>query len=63
MKVVDTYVLPWLKQYDYKINNIAKEVVLGMWGNGEERKQRLTKAGYDYKYVQSQVNMYLKEKE
>lgn len=31
-----------------------------MWGNGEERKQRLTKAGYDYKYVQSQVNMYLK---
>lgn len=60
MKVVDTYVLPWLKQYDYKMNNIVKEVVLGMWGNGEERKQRLTKAGYDYKYVQSQVNMYLK---
>lgn len=63
MKVVDNYVLPWLKQYDYKMNNIVKEVVLGMWGNGEERKQRLTKAGYDYKYVQSQVNMYLKEKE
>lgn len=60
MKVVDNYVLPWLKQYDYKMNNIVKEVVLGMWGNGEERKQRLTKAGYDYKYVQSQVNMYLK---
>lgn len=62
MKVVDSYVLPWFKQYDYKINNIVKEVVLGMWGNGEERKQRLTKAGYDYKYVQSQVNMYLKSK-
>lgn len=61
MKVVDTYVLTWLKQYDYKMNNIVKEVVLGMWGNGEERKQRLTKAGYDYKYVQSQVNLYLKE--
>lgn len=61
MKVVDTYVLPWLKQYDYKMNNIVKEVVLGMWGNGEERKYRLTKAGYDYKYVQSQVNKYLKE--
>jgi flagellum-specific peptidoglycan hydrolase FlgJ len=60
MKVVDSCVLPWLKQYDYKMNNIVKEVVLGMWGNGEERKQRLTKAGYDYKYVQSQVNMYLK---
>jgi flagellum-specific peptidoglycan hydrolase FlgJ len=60
MKVVDNYVLPWFKQYDYKMNNIVKEVVLGMWGNGEERKQRLTKAGYDYKYVQSQVNMYLK---
>lgn len=63
MKVVDSYVLPWFKQYDYKMNNIVKEVVLGMWGNGEERKQRLTKAGYDYKYVQSQVNMYLKEME
>ena len=63
MKVVDSYVLPWLKQYDYKMNNIVKEVVLGIWGNGEERKQRLTKAGYDYKYVQSQVNMYLKERE
>lgn len=44
------------------LNNIVKEVVLGMWGNGEERKQRLTKAGYDYKYVQSQVNTYLKSK-
>lgn len=24
MKVVDTYVLPWLKQYNYKMNNIVK---------------------------------------
>lgn len=35
---------------------IAKEVLAGKWGNGAERKNRLTKAGYDYKTVQSIVN-------
>ena len=28
----------------------------GAWGNGEERKQRLTAAGYDYSAVQAKVN-------
>ena len=27
---------------------IADEVIAGKWGNGEERKQRLTAAGYNY---------------
>jgi hypothetical protein len=27
-----------------------------LWGNGEERKKRLTLAGYDYNEVQKQVN-------
>ena len=35
---------------------LAKEVIQGKWGNGEERKNRLTAAGYDYKAVQTEVN-------
>lgn len=35
---------------------IAKEVIRGDWGNGAERKQRLTVAGYDYASVQKRVN-------
>ena len=35
---------------------IAKEVVDGKWGNGDDRKNRLTKAGYDYNAIQSLVN-------
>jgi GH25 family lysozyme M1 (1,4-beta-N-acetylmuramidase) len=36
--------------------DIAKEVIKGLWGNGEERKKRLTKAGYNYADVQNIVN-------
>ena len=39
---------------------IAKEVVAGKWGNGNARKTALTKAGYDYKVIQSLVNKLLK---
>lgn len=35
---------------------IAIEVINGLWGNGDERKKRLTEAGYDYNAVQSIVN-------
>lgn len=35
---------------------IAKEVIEGKWGNGEERKASLTKAGYNYTEIQSLVN-------
>lgn len=38
------------------INEIAKEVIAGKWGNGEDRKTKLTKAGYDYNAVQKRVN-------
>lgn len=45
-----------------KKNNeeIAKEVVAGKWGNGNARKTALTKAGYDYKTIQSLVNKLIK---
>lgn len=35
---------------------IAKEVWQGLWGNGEERKNRLTNAGYDYTEIQKIVD-------
>lgn len=42
------------------IDEIAKEVINGKWGNGSQRKERLTGAGYDYKEVQAKVNEMLK---
>lgn len=42
---------------------IAKEVIQGLWGNGAVRKNKLKKAGYDYDTVQALVNSMLpKEK-
>lgn len=41
------------------IDTIAQEVINGMWGNGEDRKNRLQNAGYDYNAVQSKVNQIL----
>lgn len=38
------------------IDEIAEEVLLGKWGNGKERKDRLTNAGYSYDEVQKRVN-------
>lgn len=38
------------------VDVIAREVIQGRWGNGQERKDRLTKAGYDYSAVQKRVN-------
>lgn len=37
-------------------NDIAKEVIKGLWGNGEERKKKLKKAGYDPVQIQKLVN-------
>lgn len=38
------------------VTTVAKEVLAGVWGNGDERKNRLTAAGYDYAAVQAEVN-------
>ncbi len=37
-------------------DQIADEVIAGQWGNGTDRKKRLTDAGYDYDAVQKVVN-------
>lgn len=41
------------------IDELANEVIAGKWGNGEERKARLTQAGYNYQEVQNRVNQIL----
>lgn len=41
------------------VDEIAREVIDGKWGNGADRKNRLTAAGYDYAAVQSRVNKLL----
>lgn len=40
--------------------DIVQEVIDGAWGNGAERKRRLTQAGYDYRVVQDAVNKRLR---
>ena len=42
------------------VDEIAREVNQGKWGNGSERKNRLINAGYDYNEVQEKVNKLLK---
>lgn len=42
------------------VNTLAKEILAGKWGNGPDRKARLTKAGYDYAKVQAAVNKLVK---
>ena len=38
------------------VEELAKEVIDGLWGNGATRKQKLTEAGYNYAEVQAKVN-------
>lgn len=42
------------------VDEIAREVIAGKWGNGVDRKNKLTQAGYSYKEVQNRVNEILK---
>ena len=45
-----------IKKDKKSVEEVAYEVIEGIWGNGEERKERLQKAGYDYNEVQKIVN-------
>ena len=42
------------------VDELAQEVLNGKWGNGDNRKNRLSSAGYDYSAVQARVNEKLK---
>lgn len=54
-------------QYDTSkkktVEELANEVIAGLWGNDQERVDRLTNAGHNYKEVQDKVNEILKLKE
>lgn len=41
------------------VEEIAREVIQGKWGNGADRKKRLEAAGYNYAEVQAKVNKLL----
>lgn len=41
------------------VDEVAREVIRGEWGNGSERRQRLEAAGYDFDAVQDRVNAIL----
>lgn len=58
-----------LKFIDYNMQNslksideVAKEVIKGVWGNGKIRKEKLTLAGYNYQTIQDKVNKILNNK-
>lgn len=38
------------------VEEVAREVLAGKWGNGDDRKNRLEAAGYNYSQVQAKVN-------
>ena len=42
------------------LDEIAREVIRGDWGNGDVRKKRLIEAGYNYSEVQARVDKLMK---
>lgn len=53
-------VVQYKEESKKSIDEIAREVIDNKWGIGEDRKKRLTNAGYDYNAVQKRVNEILK---
>lgn len=41
--------------------DVALEVLAGNWGNGVDRRNRLTEAGYNYSDIQTIVNSLVKD--
>ena len=48
--------LPFSQTVTYLLGSILGGLIAGKWGNGSDRKNRLTQAGYDYAAVQAKVN-------
>ena len=44
------------------VSEVAKEVIAGKWGVGQDRVRKLENAGYSYKTVQDEVNRQLRNK-
>mgnify|MGYP000998303405 CR=1 FL=1 len=47
------------KNTSKSLDTVAQEVLQGLWGNGQERYDSLTRAGYDAQAVQDRVNSLL----
>ena len=56
IEMIEDKLTPKLKT----ISELAQEVLQGKWGNGADRKKKLTQAGYDYNLVQAEVNKLVK---
>lgn len=54
--------LNFTKKIQKTTDEIAREVIRGQWGAGDERVRRLTAAGYDYNTIQTRVNEMLSGK-
>lgn len=48
---------------DKSVEELAREVLQGQWGNGHDRHLRLAQAGYDHRAVQREVENQLKRNE
>lgn len=48
-----------VEKVEKSVDTLAKEVLAGKWGNGSERRKKLTAAGYNYSKVQARVNQML----
>lgn len=44
------------------LDELAREIIAGKWGNGKERQKKLTEAGYDYAAAQAKVDEILAAK-
>ena len=58
-KYLGCLINPGVKVELKSIDEVAKEVINGKWGNGEDRKNRLKAAGYNVNEVQNRVNQIL----
>ena len=56
----------WVNEADIapekSVSELAKEVIRGDWGAGNDRYKKLTAAGYDYDEVQREVNIILSKR-
>ena len=56
MKVNGRYIRGFITPDYNKLVKVVNEIIDGKWGNGEERRNKLINAGYNYSYVQKLVN-------
>lgn len=53
-------IVSWVDTVKKTNEQLADEVIKGLWGNGNDRKKRLAQAGYDYNAIQAIVDKKLK---